>query len=61
NKLLELEGIQDFDDSLIGQALKLSYITSSRSAIALLTTTYLFVRCFQVLLHLKPKVFLAHG
>lgn len=27
---------------MIGQALKLSYITSSRSAIALLTTTYLF-------------------
>ncbi len=37
-----MEGLQNFDDSLAGQALKLSYITTSRSAVALVTTTYLF-------------------
>lgn len=41
NKLLELKGIQSFDDSLIGQNLKLWYLTSSRSAMALITSIFL--------------------
>lgn len=42
NKLLELTGVQNFDDSLAGQALKTFYITSARSATALITSAFLF-------------------
>lgn len=42
NDLLELEKLQNFDDSLAGQALKIFYITSARSATALITSAFLF-------------------
>lgn len=42
NELLELEKLQNFDDSLAGQALKIFYVTSARSATALITSAFLF-------------------
>ena len=42
NELLQLSGIQNFDDSLAGQSLKLAYIANTRSALSLLTSIYLF-------------------
>lgn len=42
NKLLNLDSTKNIDDSLASQALKLFYITSARSATALVTSSFLF-------------------
>lgn len=42
NKLLEIKALERFDESLAGQALKLFYVTSARSATALITSAFVF-------------------
>lgn len=42
NKLLEIDALERFDESLAGQALKVFYLTSARSATALITSAFLF-------------------